>query len=96
MQRCYVGLNARLVIDAHGHLWLESDEGEVQPVPFVYHAGGHAIVLPFTVVQDLGAEAYGQFSIDAAEQGIAVLSEIPRIARAEWLLEQREQEQPES
>jgi len=95
MQRVYQGEHARLLIDPQGHLWLEADEGEVQPVPFVYHAGGHAIVLPYQAVRDLGAATFGAFAVDAAEQGIAVLSEIPRIARAEWLIEQREQEQPE-
>lgn len=92
MQRCYVGLAARLVIDANGHLWHEQAEGEVQPVPFVYDAGRHAVVLPLTVVQDLGPAAYGQFALDAAAQGIAVISEVQTRAWAEWLVEQQDQD----
>jgi len=92
MQRVYDGRCVRLVIDPHGHLWLDYGEGEVSSVPFTYDHGRHAIVLPLSCVHDLGPEAYGQFTIDAAEQGIAVLPEVTAAARAEWRLEQQQQE----
>jgi len=95
MQRSYQGEQVRLVIDTHGHLWLDYGEAEQTAVPFVYHAGTHAIVLPLSAVHDLGPAAYGQFTIDAADQGIAVLPEVHPVARAEWLVEQQEQERRE-
>ena len=92
MQRSYQGAHVRLVIDAHGHLWLDYGEGEVSSVPFTYSAGRHAIVLPLLAVHDLGPEAYGRFVLDAADQGIAVLPEVHAGAVAEWRVEQHEQE----
>jgi len=93
MQRCYQGEHARLLIDPHGALWLDYPQLEdvPQPVPFVYDAGRHAVVLPFQAVQDLGPAAYGQFALDAAAQGIAVMSEVPPRAWAAWLVEQHEE-----
>jgi len=96
MQRSYQGEQVRLVIDTNGHLWLDYGEGEVSSVPFTYSAGRHAIVLPLSAVHDLGPTAYGQFVLDAADQGIAVVPAVTAVARAEWHIEQREQEQPES
>lgn len=95
MQRSYQGEHARLVIDANGHLWHEQADGEVQPVPFVYDAGRHAVVLPQGVAQDLGPAAYGQFALDAAAEGIAVISEVQPRAWAAWLVEQHDQERRE-
>jgi len=92
MQRTYQGRAVRLTIDANGHLWLDYGEGEVSSVPFVYHAGTHAIVLPLSAVHDLGPEAYGRFVLDAADQGIAVQPAVSAVGRAEWHIEAHEQE----
>jgi hypothetical protein len=96
MQRTYQGRLVRLTIDDHGHLWLDYGEGEVSSVPFVYHAGTHAIVLPLSAVHDLGPEAYGRFVLDAADQGIAVQPAVYAAGRAEWHIEEHEQERRES
>jgi len=93
MQASYQGAHVRLVIDVNGHLWLDYGEGEVSSVPFVYHAGTHAIVLPLSAVHDLGPEAYGRFVLDAADQGIAVQPAVSAVGRAEWHIEEHEQAQ---
>jgi hypothetical protein len=90
MQRRYDGRCACLSIDANGHLWIDYYDGDVQPVPFCYSAGIHSIVLPLDTVRDLGPETYGQFTLDAAAQGIAVMPEVRARARAEWIVEQQE------
>jgi len=92
MQRTYQGRLVRLTIDPNHHLWLDYGEGEVHPVPWCYSAGAQSVVLPYEAAQDLGPEAYGQFVLDAGAQGITVLVAITPRARAEWRLEQQEQE----